>query len=241
MTHLDDEDSGDDAASHSGEVLSGSGPTGVGASGLGAPSVSARTLEQTIGAQVRATRVRLGLKGTDVATAAGISASLMSKIESGQVSASLSTLQAVAQALNVPIASFFAAAEERRDVSFVAAGHGVLIERRGSKAGHKYRLLGQALDGELVVEPYLVTLANESVAYDAFQHAGTEVIHMLTGRVAYRHADKTYELGPGDTLMFDATAPHGPEALIERPMTYLSIIVYPRRNDPTQAEPATSV
>jgi len=52
---------------------------------------------------------------------------------------------------------------------------------------------------------------------------------MLTGRVAYRHADKTYDLAPGDTLMFDATAPHGPETLIDLPMTYLSIIVYPRQ------------
>jgi hypothetical protein len=45
----------------------------------------------------------------------------------------------------------------------------------------------------------------------------------------YRHADKTYELAPGDTLMFDATAAHGPEELLELPMTYLSIITY-RRN-----------
>jgi hypothetical protein len=45
---------------------------------------------------------------------------------------------------------------------------------------------------------------------------------MLTGRVAYRHADRTYELGPGDTLLFDASAAHGPDTLIELPMTYLS-------------------
>lgn len=196
--------------------------------GSNAPVISQRSLEQAIGAQVRSFRLRLGLKAADLAAAAGISGSLMSKIETGQVSASLSTLQSVAHALNVPLAAFFAAAEDRRDCSYVRAGQGVLIERRGTKAGHQYRLLGHSLAGDLVIEPYLITLSAEAAPYTAFQHAGTEMIYMLTGRVSYRHADKSYELGPGDTLMFDATAAHGPETLIELPMTYLSIIVYSR-------------
>jgi hypothetical protein len=33
---------------------------------------------------------------------------------------------------------------------------------------------------------------------------------------------------PGDALFFDAAARHGPEGLIKAPMTYLSIIIYPR-------------
>jgi transcriptional regulator with XRE-family HTH domain len=196
--------------------------------GSNAPVIAQRSLEQSIGAMVRSYRARLGLKAADLAAAAGISGSLMSKIETGQVSASLSTLQAVAQALNVPLAGFFTAAEDRRDCSFVAAGQGVVIERRGTKAGHQYRLLGHSLAGDLAIEPYLIALSEEAAPYTAFQHAGTEIIHMLTGRVAYRHADKIYELGPGDTLMFDATAAHGPETLIELPMTYLSIIAYTR-------------
>lgn len=196
--------------------------------GSNAPGIGQRSLEQAIGAQVRAHRSRLGLKAADLAAAAGVSGSLMSKIETGQVSASLSTLQAVAQALNVPLAQFFAAAEEQRDCSYVRAGQGVVIERRGTKAGHQYTLLGHSVSGDLVVEPYLITLSREAVPYTAFQHAGVELIYMLTGRVTYRHADKTYALGPGDTLMFDASAAHGPEELTELPMTYLSIITYSR-------------
>ena len=196
--------------------------------GSSAPGIGQRSLEQAIGAQVRAHRARLGLKAADLAAAAGVSGSLMSKIETGQVSASLSTLQAVAAALNVPLAQFFAAAEEQRDCSYVRHGQGVVIERRGTKAGHQYTLLGHSVSGDLVVEPYLITLSREAVPYTAFQHAGVEMIYMLTGRVTYRHADKTYELGPGDTLMFDASAAHGPEELNELPMTYLSIITYSR-------------
>ena len=102
----------------------------------------------------------------------------------------------------------------------------MVIDRRGTKVGHVYQLLGHALGGDVVMEPYLITLKEDAVAYTGFRHAGTELIYMLTGRVAYRHADRTYELGPGDTLMFDASAAHGPETLIELPMTYLSIIIY---------------
>ncbi len=54
---------------------------------------------------------------------------------------------------------------------------------------------------------------------------------MLEGEVSYRHGDKTYTLSPGDSLFFDANAPHGPEELNKLPIRFLSIIVYTREND----------
>jgi len=110
----------------------------------------------------------------------------------------------------------------------VRNGQGVVIERRGTKAGHQYSLLGHGLDGPVVVEPYLITLHENAVPYTGFQHAGVEFIHMLSGEVSYRHADRSYHLRPGDSLLFDSAALHGPERLLVTPMTYLSIIVYPR-------------
>ena len=135
----------------------------------------------------------------------------------------------LARALNVPISRLFSETEERRDCSFVKAGQGVRIERRGTKAGHLYDLLGHSLGGTIAVEPYLITLKNDAVPYTEFRHAGIEFIYMLTGKVRYRHADRSYVMEPGDTLFFDAAARHGPEELIKAPMTYLSIIIYPRR------------
>ena len=44
----------------------------------------------------------------------------------------------------------------------------------------------------------------------------------------YRHSARTYRLRPGDSLFFDADAPHGPEELIKLPIRFLSIIVEPR-------------
>jgi quercetin dioxygenase-like cupin family protein len=80
-----------------------------------------------------------------------------------------------------------------------------------------------------MVEPYLMTLSKNAVPYTNFRHAGVELIYMLSGKVKYLHSDRSYLLEPGDTLFFDAAARHGPEELIETPMRYLSIIIYPRR------------
>lgn len=198
------------------------------ATGSNAPDRADLSLEASIGRKVRNLRQRLQLTASEVAAEAGLSTGMLSKIENGGTSASLSTLQALARALNVPLTSFFADFEERRDCSYVRAGQGVTIERRGTKAGHRYELLGHSLSGDIVVEPYLITLSEDADPYALFQHEGVEFLYMLTGKVVYRHADKLYPMAPGDALFFDAGAPHGPEELVERPMTYLSIIIYPR-------------
>jgi transcriptional regulator with XRE-family HTH domain len=197
--------------------------------GSQAPTEIAHSLEAGIGAQVRRLRKDLDLTVAELGSSAGISTGMLSKIENGSISASVVTLNALAQALNVPISRLFSETEEQRDCSFVKAGQGVRIERRGSKAGHLYDLLGHSLSGAIVAEPYLITLKRDAVPYTDFRHAGIEFIYMLTGKVRYRHADRSYVMELGDALFFDAAARHGPEELIKTPMTYLSIIIYPRR------------
>ena len=51
---------------------------------------------------------------------------------------------------------------------------------------------------------------------------------MLEGEVEYRHGDRLFVLQPGDSLLFDADAQHGPETLIRLPARYLSVIAYPQ-------------
>lgn len=198
------------------------------ATGSGAPVTGTRTLEQAIGSQVRHYRKAAGLTVSELSTGADISPGMLSKIENGLISPSLATLQTLAGALNVPITLLFASFEQRRDCSYVKAGEGVTIRRRGTKVGHQYSLLGHSLAGEIGVEPYLITLTEDAVPYKAFQHDGVEFIYMLTGEVSYAHADRSYHLKPGDAILFDSGAPHGPDELIRLPMTYLSVIIYSR-------------
>ncbi|NKX44058.1 helix-turn-helix domain-containing protein [Roseicyclus persicicus] len=184
-------------------------------------------LEAAIGRKVRALRQGLDVTLADLARSSDLSVGMLSKIENGQTSPSLSTLKALAQALNVPISMFFQDFEERRDCSYVPAGQGVRIDRRGTKAGHVYELLGHSLRSATKIEPFLITIAEGGAPHVTFQHPGHEFIYMLSGRVTYRHGDQSYDLAPGDALFFDALAPHGPEVFPELPARYLSIIVTP--------------
>lgn len=188
-------------------------------------------LEVAIGHEVRAFRKKLGITVADLAATTNISLGMLSKIENGNTSPSLTTLQALAQALGVPVTAFFRRFEEVRNASFVKAGEGVELERRGTRAGHQYNLLGhvgQNASG-VVVEPYLITLNADSDVFPTFQHEGLEFLYMLEGSVQYRHGDKLYPMQPGDSLFFDADAPHGPEVLEKLPARYLSIICYPAK------------
>jgi DNA-binding XRE family transcriptional regulator len=187
-------------------------------------------LEVAIGREVRAFRNKLGITASDLARAADLSLGMLSKIENGVTSASLTTLQRLSKALGVPVTALFRRFEERRDAVFVSAGQGLVIERRGTRAGHQYQLLGHTggISGSVVVEPYLITLTEESDVFPLFQHSGVELIYMLEGEVVYRHAGKLYRMRPGDSLFFDADAPHGPEELVALPIRFLSVISYMR-------------
>ena len=185
-------------------------------------------LEISIGREVRFFRNKMDLTIADLAKLAGLSTGMLSKIENGIASPSLATLQALSSALNIPVTAFFRKFEEERDASYVRAGEGLVIERRGTRAGHQYQLLGHSVGKRISVEPYLISLTEESEVFPLFQHTGMEFIYMLEGRMIYLHGDQSYPLAPGDSLFFDADAPHGPEELIHLPIRFLSIIVSPR-------------
>lgn len=185
-------------------------------------------LEIAIGSQIRIFRKKMDLTIAELASLANLSIGMLSKIENGNASPSLSTLQALSDALNIPVTAFFRKFEERQDASYVRAGQGLVIERRGSKAGHEYQLLGHSVGKTISVEPYLIALTVESEVFPLFQHTGMEFLYMLEGKLLYLHGDKSYMLEPGDSLFFDADTTHGPEELIELPIRFLSVIVSPR-------------
>ncbi len=190
-------------------------------------------LEVAIGREVRTFRNKLGITVSDLAAASNLSLGMLSKIENGITSPSLTTLQSLSRALGVPVTAFFRRYEERRGAVFVKGGEGLSIERRGTRNGHQYHLLGHTGDrtSRVVVEPYLITLTEQSDVFPLFQHSGLEFLYMLEGEVVYRHADKLYPMRPGDSLFFDADAPHGPEEMRKLPIRFLSIISYPRSEE----------
>ena len=186
-----------------------------------------RDLDAFLGREIRALRRRHGLTIADVAARAHISSGMLSKIENGQSSTSLGSLQSIAEALGVTLSSLFRGFDiPEGGAQHVRKGTGMEVVRRGTQKGHTYHLLAYDQGPRKVFEPFLVTLNDRSEVFPGFQHPGIEFIHLLSGILHYRHGRQTYVLRPGDTLTFRGDVAHGPEKLVKVPIRMLSLIIY---------------
>lgn len=163
------------------------------------------------------------MSAAELAGRTGLSKAMVSKIESANTSCSLTTLHRLAQGLNIPVTALFQGADTEREATLTRAGGGSVTVRSGTRHGHEYRSLGTLKRRAGAIEPSLVTLTSASDVFPQFQHAGTEFIYMLEGRMVYGHGSYEYELGPGDSLVFEGEGPHGPVNLVELPIRFLAV------------------
>ncbi len=182
------------------------------------------SLDQIVGAAVKMHRGLAGLTLAELSARANVSTAMISKIERGQVSASLTTLEALAQGIGVPLINFFAGTVEQTDVSFVAAGEGVTVQRMGSGFGHRYKLIGRADARHVQFESFCVTLTAPLAPRPLYQHQGIEFIHLTDGEMVYRCGDGSYHMRPGDSLSFESSAAHGPVELVTDEVTFVTVI-----------------
>ena len=180
-------------------------------------------LGTAIAARVREFRLQLGWTVGQLAAQSGLSKGMLSKIENAQASPSLATLARLSGALKVPVTAFFRGLDEEQDVLHVKAGRGLDIEHKGSGPGHRYQLLGTMRAPHNSLETLLVTLTERAEEFPLYQHPGTEMIYMIAGRIEYLCGNSAYLLEPGDAMQFVGEVPHGPAALVELPIQFLSI------------------
>jgi transcriptional regulator with XRE-family HTH domain len=180
-----------------------------------------------LGNTIRELRLKHHLTIADIAQRTEMSHGMLSKIENGQTSASLETLSRVARALGVSMSSLFRQYDiPEGSAQLVKAGEGMEVVRRGTKRGHTYHLLAYDQGPAKLFEPFLISMDDESEIFPTFEHPGTEFIHILQGKLEYRHGSQTYVLEAGDSFTFRGDIPHGPERLIELPIRFLTCIVY---------------
>jgi transcriptional regulator with XRE-family HTH domain len=180
-------------------------------------------LERIIAGQVRHYRTSNGLSSAELAARTGMSKAMISKIESASTSCSLTSLQRLAEGLNIPVTALFRGADTDRDATFTKNGEGSLTVRSGTQHGHEYRVLGTLKGRTDALEPTLVTLTDASDVFPLFQHPGTEFIYMLSGKMVYGHGAYEYTMEPGDSLLLDGEGPHGPLELLDLPIRFLAI------------------
>ncbi len=195
---------------------------------LAASDLDEAQLIISIGKQVRSFRNHLSMTIAEVASKANISSGMLSKIENGHSAPSISSLHALARVFNVPFTSFFRKYDERHSVSYVRADEGEIVERRGTRIGHEYRLLSHGTGKNFSVVPHLISFTDKTEIFPLFHHAGVEFIYMLEGEMIYMHGDNSFIMKPGCSLFFDGEQPHGPSKLISLPIKFISVITQPR-------------
>jgi transcriptional regulator with XRE-family HTH domain len=158
---------------------------------------------------------------------ANLSLGMVSKIEHGQTSPSLSTLTRLAQAARVPITAFFRGLDEEHDVVIVRGDSRMEILHEGTKAGRVYEDLGSLRGPYRVVEPMMVTLEASDDVFPLYQHEGVEFIYILEGSMDYGYGSKSYRLDTGDSVQFHGEVVHGPVALRSLPVRFMSVKVFP--------------
>lgn len=184
-------------------------------------------IEQKIGAVLRQHRLANGLTLNDVASGAGLSRGMLSRVENGRVAASLEKLERICLALGLSMSDVFRDIEGKTGfVQHIKREQHMEVVRSGTRHGHTYRLLSYERGPKKDFEPFLIDMDRSREAYPRFRHPGTEFLYMLSGRMEYRLGEHTYLLEPGDTLTFSGEIEHGPEALLDDKAQFLAIMVY---------------
>jgi transcriptional regulator with XRE-family HTH domain len=185
------------------------------------------SIEHFIGKVVRENRTNQGLTIAELAEQSGLSRSMVSKIENGQVSTSLESMVSISRSLGISLSTLFRNFEgQEGNAQHVKAGTGMEVVRRGTTKGHTYHLLAYDQGPVKLFEPFLISMDDESEIFPTFEHPGTEFIYMLQGKMEYRHGNRSYVLQPGDAFTFRGSVPHGPERLIKLPIRFITIIMY---------------
>ena len=160
-----------------------------------------------IGPRVRALREAMDLSLRDLADRSGVSAPMLSQVERGETSPTLSVAARIAGGLELRLSQLLRL-EEAGSVTIVRAGEG----RRGGAGGHAYELLTPPLPG-LRAEVTRHTLAPGAVTGgpgDPPRHepGARETAFVEHGAVTLHVDGAQHALHAGDCVTFDADLSH---------------------------------
>ncbi len=169
-----------------------------------------------IGHRLREERVRAGISQRELARRLGLSASLISQLESGQSRPSVGTLYSIVTELGVSLDRVIRGA----DFAETAGSDGdwradrAPVVHPGERAtidldsGVRWEELAHQEDGidflEAIYEVGGASTPDESL----MRHHGREYGYVMSGTLSIQIGFQKYELAPGDSIAFDSTTPH---------------------------------
>jgi transcriptional regulator with XRE-family HTH domain len=177
-----------------------------------------------VGRNVRALRQQRRMTIDALAAAAGVSRGTVIQIETARGNPSIGTLVALAAALRVGVASLVDGDAEPR----VVVRRDAEAARLWSSAAGSSAVFRIGTDPPDVVELWDWTL-QPGDGFDGEAHPmGTqEVLSVLSGRLDLRVGATDQQLDAGDTVMFQAHAPHRYSGLGDVPVRFVMVVLQP--------------
>jgi transcriptional regulator with XRE-family HTH domain len=160
------------------------------------------------GARIRHARLAKAMRQQALADRAGCSKSMLSKIEADRVVPSLPTLQRIAQALEIDLASLFAGPATGGDIVSRPGTRPILNVdplRRGE--GIQYERLVPFGEGVLL-EANVHIIQPQGGREDPIQHQGEELGLVLEGQLELTVGGRTYLARAQDSFFFSSVLGH---------------------------------
>jgi transcriptional regulator with XRE-family HTH domain len=162
---------------------------------------------QVVGTRIRSLREGMDLSLRDLADRSGVSAPMLSQVERGDTSPTLSVAERIAAGLELTLSQLLRL-DDSDGVSVVRASE----RRRGGGPRHRYEVLTPPLPG-LRAEVSLHSLAPGAATGEPddrpmHEPGSRETAVVVEGRVSFVCGGRTHELEDGDAVTFDADLPH---------------------------------
>ncbi len=151
-----------------------------------------------IGERIRQRRKELGYTLRELGARTNLTASFLSQVENSQCSPSLSSLQRIATALEVPMFAFLDYTAPPSPV--IRAGERPKLDT--CDADICYELLSRDLGGQLMAVLIKVQPGGRRIA-ERLAKPTDELMYVLRGRLSITVGDQTYVLGPGDSISYE--------------------------------------
>jgi len=182
------------------------------------------SIDLAIGSAVRDLRDSRGQTARQLAAESGVSAAMISRIENGQVSPSISTLSALSKALDVPLVSLFRETSSSHvDFTHVKEGEGLYSTRMVDNHSHDFINLAFHTRRDLQFEARRVTLVRQTARPPIYVGHGVVFVYALDGEAIYRYGQRDITLKSGDSLSLDAELRHGFKKVVSEEFTFLTV------------------
>ncbi len=180
--------------------------------------------DHAIGIALRDLRKIQGLSARQLASLSDISAAMISRIESGQVSPSIATMTALSSALDVPLVSLFRdVPSDRTDFTHVKKGDGVVSTRLMGEHMHHFINLASHQRRDLKFDAHLVTFRPQQCDPPHYVGHGVVFMHVIKGSAKFHYGKQLLTLKKGDSLSIDAELTHGVGEVLSDEFTFLSV------------------